>query len=236
MNRAIVWALAGASLVAASTAGATTNCSLASVKRLQFFSDDTGGILWQRPRQDSPLDPNTARLMIHVLSQDGDDFAGAFSNCSGIEGQTLPQVRNLSFDFMNETGQPVHIGAGSPRYSVGIDKDGDGTADFFAFLAAFHCGAALPEDTTWSRADFTGRVLAGCSIFAEAEQFTSDGAKSAWTLFAEAHPTWKVTTAFLVVDEAGTTFVDRLAFHNKNYRTSGTGSAAIQNCPSEASC
>jgi hypothetical protein len=235
MKRLFFWALGGAALVAAGSANATT-CSNATFRKLQFFSDDTGAILWQSPRDDSPLDPNKQRLLVHVLSQDGDDFAGAFSNCSGIENRTLGQVRNLSFDFMNTTGQPVHVGAGSPRYSVGIDKDGDGSAEFFAFLAAASCGAVLPEDTTWSRADFTGRVLAGCALFAEAETFTSDGSKSAWTLFAEAHPTWKVTIAFLVVDEAGTTFVDRLAFHNKLYVAAGSGTAAIKNCPSEASC
>jgi hypothetical protein len=227
--------LAGAALVAAGSAGATT-CSNANFKKLQFFSDDTGAILWQHPRVDSPLDPNNHRLLVHVLNQDGDDFAGAFSNCSGIENRTLGQVRNLSFDFMNETGQPVHIGAGSPRYSVGIDTNSDGSAELFAFLAAFHCQAPLPEDTTWSRADFTGRVLAGCSIFVGAETFTSDGTKSAWTKFAEAHPTWKVTIAFLIVDEVGTALVDRLAFHSKSYNASGSGSSAIKNCTNEASC
>jgi len=235
MKKLLVLALAGAALASASSANAT-GCNNANFRKLQFFSDDTGAILWQNPREDSPLDSNSHRLLVHVLSQDGDDFAGAFSNCSGIEKRTLGQVKNLSFDFMNETGQPVHVGAGSPRYSVGIDTDGDGFADFFAFLAAFHCQAVLPEDTTWSRADFTGRVQAGCSLFAGAETFTSDGAKSAWTLFAEAHPTWKVTIAFLVVDEAGTTFVDRLAFHNRIYIASGSGSSAIKNCSSEASC
>ena len=242
MKRLFVWALAGAALIAAGTAGATTNCTNANVKKLQFDSSDTGGGLWQGPRDDSPLDSNSQRIMLHVLLNDGAgrpapfDIAAVFSNCSGIEGKTLPQVKNLSFDFMNETGQPVHVGAGSPRLSVGIDKDGDGNAEFFAFLAAFHCQAVLPEDTTWSRADFTGRVLAGCKLQAEAEEFTSNGTKSAWTLFAEAHPTWIVTFAFLVADEDGTTFVDRVAFQNKMYVAPGSGTASIKNCLNEMSC
>lgn len=236
MNSIFAYSCAAAMVLAAGTAGATETCSNANFKKLQFFSDDTGAILWQNPRIDSPLDTNNQRLLVHVLNQNGDDFAGAFSNCSGIENRTLGQVRNLSYDFMNDSVEPVHVAGGSPRYSVGISKDGDNTTEFFAFLAAFHCGAVLPENTTWSRADFTGRTLAGCSLQAEAETFTSDGSKSAWTLFAEAHPTWKVTVAFLVVDENGTTFVDRLAFHNRMYVQAGSGSAAIKACPSEASC
>ena len=204
---------------------------------LQFGGDDTGIITWQPNRLDSPLDPNHGRLAVHVLRQDGDDYVYAISNCSGIEGQLVGAVRNLSFDFENESVEPaVHIGAGSPRYSVEIDSDGDTVSDTTAFLAAFHCRADLPENPGWSRADFTGRTLAGCSIFVGAEQFTSDGAKSAWKLFAEAHPTYKVTQAYLLIDEEGTSFVDRLAFHNKMYVQAGTGTAAIKTCGTESSC
>jgi hypothetical protein len=204
--------------------------------KLQFFSGDTGGIFWQQPRVDSPLDPNKSRLMGTVLFQDGDDFFGAFSNCTGIERKFIGSVRNLSFDFMNETGNPVHIGAGSPRYSVELDTDNDNLTDLIAFLAAFHCPAVLVEDTRWSRADWTGRTLAGCSIFVGSEQFTSDGVTSAWGLMSAAHPTWKVVQAYLVVDEEGTVFVDRLAFQSLMFTGSGSGSGATKSCPSESSC
>lgn len=226
--------LAAAALFAAGAANAT-NCNNAAYKKLQFFSSDTGGILWQSPRVDSPLDPNTQRLMVHLLSQDGDDWAGAYSNCSGIEGKALGDVRNLSFDFLNTSSQPVHIGAGAPRYSVEIDTDGDQVADVYAYLAAFYCEEVLSGDPRWSRADFTGRVTAGCSIWTNV-QHSSDGVNSAWSALAAAYPTGKVLQAYLIMDEAGTAFVDRLAFHNKMYIQSGSGSAAIKNCPAESSC
>lgn len=232
MKKLFALAVIGVVLLMSVPASAHTG----SAKRLRFFSDDTGDILWQRPRLDSPLDSNTSRLMAHVLFQTGDDFAGAFALGTGIEGQAIGNVKNLSFDFMNVTGNPVHIGAGSPRYSVELDTDNDTLTDLVAFLAAFHCPAVLPEDTRWSRADFTGRTQAGCSIFVGAETFTSDGTTSAWGLMSAAHPTWTVVQAYLVVDEEGTVFLDRLAFQNHMFVTSGSGSGAIKHCSSESSC
>jgi len=235
INR-FAWAIGSIALFAAAPALATTTCP----KALQFFSDDTGGILWQKPRIDSPLDPNNSRLMVHVLFQTGDDFAGAFNDCTGIEGKTLGQVRNLSFDFMNESGNPVHIGAGSPAIRVVLDTNGDNSFDDVATLAAFYCGVVLPEDTRWSRADFTGRTAAGCLIWLNSDGTNpaamSDGINSAWKNFATAHPTWKVLGAFFILDEVGTAFIDRLAMHNRMFIQAGSGTSAVKNCPSESSC
>jgi hypothetical protein len=205
--------------------------SATTTPKLVFFGDDTGMIVWQAPRVDSPLDANHSRLAVHVLLQTGDDYAGAQPQSSGINNKVVGQVRNLSFDFENESANPVHIGAGAPRYSVEFDTDGDTVVDAYGYLAAFHCNAVLVEDGAWSRADFTGRKAAGCSIFVGAEQFTSTGTQSAWAVLVAAHPGWIVKDAYLVMDEAGTAFVDRLAFQNRMY-TSG-GSVL---CSSEAAC
>lgn len=240
MRKVFVWALAGAALVAAGSAGAT-NCSNANYKKLQFFSYDTADILWQSQRVDSPLDANKSRIMVHSLHQDNVapyDYAGAYSNCSGIEGLSLASVRNLSFDFLNLVGEPyVHIGAGAPRYSVEIDTDNDSSTDVVAYLAAYYCEEILSGDPRWSRADFTGRVTTGCSIYTSAGgPHTSDGVNSAWAALAAAYPTGKVLQAYFVMDEEGTAFVDRLAFHSKMYIQAGSGTGAIKNCPSESSC
>jgi hypothetical protein len=145
-------------------------------------------------------------------------------------------VKNLSFDFMNETGQPVTIAVGSPLYSVEIDKDGDGITDDVASLTAFYCPDVEPEDTTWSRADFTGRTSVGCEIWLNSDGTNpaadSTGTKSAWAVLAAAHPTWKVVQAYLVVSEVGSVFLDRLAFQNEMF----TAASTVVNCPSEASC
>lgn len=237
MNRKLLAAMTTVTALFGAQAAYATGCP----SGLKFFTSDTGIIGWQTPRLDSPLDPNNARLEVHVLNQDGDDWAGAYSICSSVEGKLVGEVRNLSFDFLNETGNPdVHIGAGAPRYSVDIDANGDNVYDFSAFMSAYYCQDVLFEDTRWSRADFTGRTAAGCSIFVDNVQYTSNGSKSAWALYAEANPTHRVMltpgSAYLVMDEAGTAFVDRLAFHNKMYVKSGTTTSAIKTCATESSC
>jgi hypothetical protein len=219
-------------LLALTSQAFALDCSVAKNRQLQFFGDDTGIITWQSPRVDSPRDANTARLALSVLMQDGDDYAGAQGHCTGIEGQLVGNVKNLSFDFENTTANPVHIGAGAPRYSVEIDSTGGSVTDTVAYLSAYYCQAVLPEDTRWSRADWTGRTQAGCSIFVGSEQFTSDGVKSAWALMAAAHPSWAVVQAYLVMDEEGTAFVDRLAFQNEMF----TAPFIVQKCTSEAAC
>ena len=227
-------------LLASGTAHATGKCTATSKKPLQLFSYDTAGIVWQNKRQDSPLDPNTQRLMIHVLDNSSAeppyDYAGAIGPCTGIEKQALPNVRNLSYDFLNTTTHPVHVGAGAPRISVEIDTDGDlSSTEVVAYLSGYYCELPLAEDPAWSRADFTGRVTAGCSIYtSEGGPYSSDGAKSAWTVFAEAHPTWKVLEAYIVMDENGTAFIDRLAFHNRMFQAPGSGGVRV--CGNEASC
>jgi len=146
----------------------------------------------------------------------------------------------LSFDFMNNTydpvGHPVHVAGGSPRISVDIDEDGNGTYDGnSAFLAAAHCEEPT-SDPLWSRADFTGRITSGCTLQYKLVDYASDGAKSAWTVFAEAFPAAKVKDAYMVFDEDGTSFVDRLAVHNRMWTTSGTSTSAIKTCSSEPVC
>lgn len=231
-------ALGGLALVMAGPASATNPpCN----KTLILLSFDTGVVAWQTNRLDSPRDPNFTRLAVHVLNQDGDDFINAWSRCSGIEGRLVGAVRNLSFEFLNASGNPfVHIGNGAPRFSVDIDRGGDGTYDFSVFLSGFYCNTPMVEDTRWSRADFTGQTAPGCELQANLITYASDGSRSAWKVYADANPTDKVMTwegpAYLVMDEPGTAFVDRLAFHNIMYNSSGTGSAAIKTCPNESSC
>lgn len=245
MKSLLACALAAAALLGAGPSAAT-NCNNASFKQLKFESSDTGGGLWQNQREDSPLDPNTARIMLHVLLQDyagqpfGYDYVAIFSNCTGIEGKTLPQVKNLSFEFLNDSSQPVHVSLGAPRIEMALDADGDGNYDEIASLAAGHCSEVLGGNPHWSRADFTGRTSPGCKIWFNSNgttaQSESDGSNSAWANLASQHPTWKVLVAYLVFDETGTSFVDRVAWQNKMYIAPGSGTSAIKNCPSESSC
>ncbi len=110
MKAFLAYACASTFLLLAGAAGATNNCN----KKAVLFSSDTAIIAWQSPRFDSPLDSNSARLGVHVLNQDGDDYALAYSKCSGAEHKKVSEVRNLSFEFLNQTGNPgVHVGNGA---------------------------------------------------------------------------------------------------------------------------
>ena len=135
MKAFLGFACAAACLLIAGTASATNSNTCTQKRPLKFFSQDTGGILWQSGRHDSPRDTDGSRVMVHVLFQDNVfpyDYAGAYGECTQIIGKTLGQVRNLSFEFMNTSRpltHPVHVTGGSPRYSIDLDTDGDGDYD-----------------------------------------------------------------------------------------------------------
>jgi hypothetical protein len=42
--------------------------------------------------------------------------------------------------------------------------------------------------------------------------------------------------AFVILDEVGTVFIDRVAMQNHMFVRAGTGPAAIKHCPFESSC
>ena len=95
-------AFVGLALAAGEAAAAT--CP----QTLQFFGDDTGVVTWQSGRVDSPKDTDSSRVAVHVLRQAGDDdYAGAYTECSGIENKLVGAVRNLSFEFLNDTTEPI---------------------------------------------------------------------------------------------------------------------------------
>ena len=200
-------------------------------RALRLQSSDTGSAQWQYNRSDSPADTDHGRLKLAVAEQDGDDYALAWADGTGVRGKAVTAVRNLSFDFLTTT----YVGAGAPRISVDLDIDGDTDYDQSAFLAAFHCQAPYAA-SNWARADFTGRTTAGCSIFVGAEQFTSDGVSSAWALMAAAHPNWTVLDAYVVMDEIGQSFIDRLAFQRHMFTRGGHGTDSIKECMTEAAC
>jgi hypothetical protein len=214
-------------------------------KRLRYDTcTSSDSIGWARGT-DSPLDGNHQALLA-VVSSGG--CAEAFSLGSGIEGKNVADVKNLSFDFL--TADAVGHG-GLPRISV-VMRDTNGTgALHFAYLGAgsepTYCGAQIGT-SDWSRADFTGRTTAGCTLYDEnGTPYTSTGVLSAWGVFAAAHSDYQVVLAtdsvfgggpgagaFLVMDEAGTYHADRLAIQNHMWIRNLP--QYIKNCPSESSC
>ena len=111
-------------------------------------------------------------------------YSGVYYQTSSLSGKTLGQVTQLSFNY---TGVPT---AGSPRISLPIDTNGDGTTDTYAFISAFYCnnGAGLVDpihDTT-------------CQIFVGSESFAN------WAALVIAHPSWQVgAIPFVIADDPG---------------------------------
>jgi hypothetical protein len=223
--------------------------------RLRLFFGDKGMAVWQSGTDDqgilvddSPLDSNHARLGLYVPADDmldvtgtDYDYAGAFAKNTGLAGRSLPRVRNLSFDFLKASAGAT-VGGGNPRFSIPIDLDGDGDWDGFAFAAAGDCEASI--GATWSRADFTGRVTVGCTLFGhDGVAYSSDGTESAWKNYADAFPTARIAkedsaVAFVIHDDGsdGASWVDRIAFQNRMFVMPGTGPSSIRRCFTESSC
>ncbi len=202
-KKIIAGAVAVVGLLALAPAAASAHVGPA--RRLRFGSSDTGSIHWQRHVSDSPLDANQARLKVAV-DQDGDDWAYAYAKGTGVRGP-VSKPRHLSFD-VRTTG---YVGAGAPRISVELDTDADGEADVYAYLSAAHCSKPI-TGSTWALADFTGHTGAGCALYASDQglPYESSDGQSAWDTFAAAHEGARVLDAYLVSDETGQSFVDRL--------------------------
>jgi hypothetical protein len=202
-------------------------------QHLVFGEFDTGSATWQPRRNDSPLDTNRGRIKLAVAEQTGDDYVLAYANGTGIRGKVVENVRNLSFDFRHLN----YVGAGAPRISVEVDTNDDGVADVYVYLSAAYCAEVL--NGAWSRADFTGRTSAGCAFYTSEPvlPYESNGVEDAWTDFANAHAGARVLDAYVVMDEVGQSFIDRLAFQNHMFTRKPTPKGkGIEHCPTEGSC
>jgi hypothetical protein len=201
----------------------------------------TASVGWETNAADSPADgPNGQRIKLTVAYNGvyPTDYAYdlAFANKTGIStaGVSVANIRNLSFDFMNDSPGTGYEGAGSPRISVGVDLTGGSAIDVYLYLSAVYCDVPFSSpDDDWSRADFTGETaLNACTIWDNVGSYSSNGTQSAWAVYAAAHPAGIVRTAYVVMDETGTAYLDRLAFQNHMFSTKKT----IANCPLESSC
>jgi hypothetical protein len=243
--------------VALALTGAGASAHTGRQYRLRFEFGDKGSAKWQANVDDSPLDSNTSRLKLNVpyddLTDPTDntttyDYIAVYAYGTGLSGQLLGNVRNLSFDFFNAEGNGDGV-----RYSIPIDVNGDGTWDYptegYAFGAARDCREPIPSSTTgWERTDFTGRTAPGCTIYGhDGVAYTSDGINSAWDNYAAAYPAARVAVqsqavAFIILDDGedfpngATVFLDRMAFQNHMFVKYGSGPGAIKHCPMESSC
>lgn len=198
--------LLGATLIGTGVAQASTASGSTS---LRVTASDTGSVSVQRNVADSPADANTTRVKLAVAEQTGDDYVVLSpAGRTNVRGP-VEAARQLRFDVKTTN----YVGAGAPRISVEVDTDADGQADVNAFLSAAHCQQQIGT-SDWAVADFN-TTATGCSIYAtDGGPYSSDGTHSAWAAFAAAHPGARVLSAYVVMDEVGQSFIDRIAIGN----------------------
>ena len=214
-------------LALAGPAGAHTDASA----RLKLFTEKSGAEIGWNQGPDSPLDANSGALNIRT---DAGEYAYAYNptwlGAPGGGSYAVQNVRNLSFDFLNDTGGG-YVGAGAPRLSI-LFKNGS-----VAYLSAFYCDLPISGSTDWSRANFTGATtgVGDCGFYYNNVLYSNTATQSAWKVFVAANPTLRVDYAFLIVDEMtapGRARVDRIALQN-HMQISG---AKVVHCPTEGSC
>jgi hypothetical protein len=112
-------------------------------------------------------------------------YSGVYYATSSYSGKLVSSITQLSFDF---TGNAAT--AGSPRISLPIDTDNNGTTDFYAFISAFHCNIGGHVDIH----------NAGCLIFYTGGPVSGES----WATFAS-HGWWVATDGvpFVIADDAG---------------------------------
>jgi hypothetical protein len=172
------------------------------------LSDAGAKITWTRWTQhqgDSPVDRNdkALRVVVRPPAADGSGYAKFSTDGSRNLDRSVGSMKNLSFDLATSTAD----NGGAPRITVEF-LNGD-----VAYLASVTCKRVLTVDTRWSRADFTG-AKHDCSFTVTGDTsgtYEADGERSAWQVYADAHPDQRVIATYMVWDVPGVYFTDHIA-------------------------
>ncbi len=118
-------------------------------------------------------------------------YAGVYaSNGKSLAGSSLSSV-DFSFDYSCFAQVGVQcVTGGSPRLSIPIDENGDGSVEGYAFVDAANC----------AQIDLTGTVSTNdpaCQVF------YGSGAYANWDAFAATNPTYTIASAltFMIADQ-----------------------------------
>ncbi len=184
-------------MMLATTVGAAAPSTAPGHNKLLCFdgpSDETiyGG--------DCTLMGNGAKGPATLDNTDGDidgSYSGVYVESSKMYGKLLSDVTQVSFSY---TGEAT---AGSPRYSIPVDTDGDGDANGYIFVAAYYCndGAGYVDVINDST----------CTIYTN----FSDESFDNWADLVATHPDWSVADdqyVFIVADDAGIWTVSGVKF------------------------
>jgi len=116
-------------------------------------------------------------------------YAGVYYAFPPNAGELLSATANLHFDYSPVAG---NVAGGSPRFSLAVDTNGDGTLDEYLFADAPGCD---PLGT--GTVDVHNPL---CVVFVP-----SDGLSETWATINTNHPGWKFATnavSFVVADQS----------------------------------
>jgi len=130
------------------------------------------------------------------------NYAGVYYAQSTLPGEPLAAASVISFTYAAAAGTTAS--GGSPRVSIGIDENGNGTREAYAFVDTLGCNNGSPNNGTLSFSDLTCTV----SYTSPSDPLHPESWVN-WAAFAAAHPTWRISentvndVPFVVVDQPG---------------------------------
>lgn len=130
----------------------------------------------------------TSATLNTIVQGPNGSYAGVYYEVSGISGDPIGTVSGLSFTYSCSSAATC-VRGGSPRISVPIDTDANGSWNSFAFIDAANCGQTGAT---------SGTVNLGCPVFFGGTLYAN------WAAFASANPTYRIATdaiTFVIVDQ-----------------------------------
>ena len=126
-----------------------------------------------------------------ITTSSGFSYAGVYIMNSNLGGKLLEDVNKLSFDYDGSSAL-----GGSPRISLPIDDDGDGSWDNFAFIDTLGCNTGSADTGTL---DVINDPT--CTIWSDNVSYDN------WADFMTTNPTYRIASdalTFVIVDQPGT--------------------------------
>ncbi len=188
MKKILTSGIIALALAFAVTANAAAPTTAPGQNKLKCFDGPSEGTIYGG---DCVLTSNGARGPATLDNTDGDvdgSYSGVYVDNSNLNGKNIGEVTQLSFSY---TGTAT---AGSPRLSIPVDTNGDGTPDGYLFVSAFYCndGAGLVDAINDP----------SCTIYTN---FSSESFDN-WADLVATYPTWFIANdspIFIVADDAG---------------------------------
>ena len=139
---------------------------------------------------DCTINPGGTSATLNTADGDPDgSYAGVYYASSNISGDLVGTVTGLSFTYSCTSTAATCVTGGSPRMSIPIDTNNNGTTESYAFIDAANCGKTFPSGTV----DQTCPVFFGSTLYAN------------WAAFATANPTYRIgnddAIPFVIADQ-----------------------------------